>query len=915
MTTPGPALTDRLFGRELQFNAFEELLGRARHEGGGLLFRGPAGIGKTSVLHAARSRAGTLGFRVLATAASETEASFPFSGLQPLLLPVINDDLGLPDHLQNALLAALGLREDDSPTLGTVGLAVLSVFAAIGSESAPLCVLFDDVQWLDPSTADVLQFVARRLSADPVVILAAGRDGGPLPVGAMPEIRIGPLDDSAARAVLLTRAPELAASARDRILAEAVGNPLALVELARALKSLVQHPSASPSSTLPMTARLEAAFAQRIDFLPPEDQAVLLAAALAPTASIAELLAAASVMVGQPIGLSALDRPAELALVDLDRHHVRFRHPLIRSSLVNAAPGSSRRAAHAALAQLVRDPERALHHRVEASIGVDDALADELEQVGALALRRGFAESAFAAFDQAATLTAPGQQRTHRMLQAAELSFTTGQPDATRRLLAGIDPAELGRGDQAAARRLAIAVDDSNPDGPSHVWELITLAEQAIAADDDDGALRLLEFATTYINWGTFGLELGRAVVATARRIPAPASDPRVIALLAQALPIEGHLELADRLQLVDEATLDNPESVRLVGFAAVMAGDYLRGDRLLARAERLMRTQTSLAPLAAVLTFRGVAAFGKGQWLLAKEIIDEAVRLAAETSQPLWWNSARQMQAGLAGMYGDQDSHREIINELTLIHQQSGSTFRHVQIEFMRGITAAAFGHPNEAITILSELFDTTDVSFDARTCYEAFFFLADAATVTGRHDVVHRAIDAMRDTVPAPWPAILQSGVDYAQAVTSDDLQAENRFQAALAGPARDRPFDRARVQLAYGRWLRRHQRRLEARELTRTARSAFEQLNNKPFADQAREELRAAGEVTPGRHHADWDQLSPQELQIARLVAGGLSNREIGERLFLSPRTVSSHLYRMYPKLGVTSRTQLAASFRSM
>jgi DNA-binding CsgD family transcriptional regulator len=228
--------------------------------------------------------------------------------------------------------------------------------------------------------------------------------------------------------------------------------------------------------------------------------------------------------------------------------------------------------------------------------------------------------------------------------------------------------------------------------------------------------------------------------------------------------------------------------------------------------------------------------------------------------------------------------------------------------------MSMAMLGCPNDAVSLLSGLFDPEESGYEARGGYDALFFLADAAQVTGRGQEVQRAIEVMEATVPAPWPAVLQSAVAYAEAVTASEAQAGQHFEAALAGPAGGRAFDRARVQLAYGRWLRRHQRRLEAREHLRAARDTFDQLGNEPFAQRARDELRATGEASPRRPNADWDQLSPQEVQIARLVADGLSNKEIGERMFLSHRTIASHLYRMFPKLGITTRAQLATAIRS-
>lgn len=226
----------------------------------------------------------------------------------------------------------------------------------------------------------------------------------------------------------------------------------------------------------------------------------------------------------------------------------------------------------------------------------------------------------------------------------------------------------------------------------------------------------------------------------------------------------------------------------------------------------------------------------------------------------------------------------------------------------YMRGAAAALLGRSEEAVKVLSGLYDTTNPAFDARVCYDPLFYLADAAIAAGDAEVVLEAIKVLEEAVAAPWPPVLASAVDYARALTSGDSDAERLYQVALAGAAASRPFDLARVQLAYGRWLRRRRQPKAARSQLRAARDMFERIGNLPFAQRAYEELRASGDSLAVPKHADWDELSPQEAQIARLVLQGLSNKEIGARLFLSPRTVGSHLYRMFPKLEITSRAQL-------
>ena len=900
-----------LVGRERELAACEVLLGQAGRGGGVLLLRGSAGIGKTSLLDSVRARAGSLGFRVLGTAGAEAETAFPFAALQPLLLPVVGTDPELPGHLRSALLAALGLLDAGIPGVETVGLAVLGLLSGLATESTPLCVIVDDVQWLDAATAAVLRFVARRLGTDPIVLLAAGRDGAWAADGGLPELRLAPLDRAAAEALLLARAPRLPSALRLRVLAEADGNPLGLVELSGSMDP-ARRGRAALTEVLPLTDRLEAAFAGRTVRLSAATRTVLLVAALAPSTVMAEVLAAASTLAGSPIGLAALDEAVAERLVDIEGRRIRFRHPLVRSGVVHAAPVSVLRAAHQALAGAVRDQRRRLYHRAEASVGYDDELADELAGEAESALRHGSQAAAVVALDQAATLTSPSPVRGTRLVRAARLSFELGQADEVRRFLALAEDVALDRADRATSRRLALAVDSPDTGDPRPVWELIGLADEAIAAADHDGALELLDFAAAQIAWGRPWEEVGRAIVATAERVPASRTDLRVISIIAQVLPVDAYAEVAARLAELDDERLTDPADQRLIGFVAVLIADYARAARLLDRAERQLREDARLALLAQVLTFRGITAFSSGQWQLAEQILDEAERLALETVQAGWVNRARYVRAAIAGMCGDERGHRRIIDELVVAYRRTRSSHRDNHFAFVRGITATMLGRHDDALALLNTLFEPDDPTFDRRTCYDALFYLADSAAAKDRAVDVERALDVLKATVPEPWPPALRSAVDYARAVTADEARATASLEAALAGPAGARPFDRARLQLAYGRRLRRRHQQLRARELLREARDTFEQLGNEPCADLARAELRAAGESSP-RRDAAWDLLSPQEAQIARLVAEGLSNKQIGERLFLSHRTVGSHLYRIFPKLGITTRAQLAGVIR--
>lgn len=661
---------------------------------------------------------------------------------------------------------------------------------------------------------------------------------------------------------------------------------------------------------LPLTARLQATFVERALTISEPARVALLVAALAPTTTAAEVLTAASAVLRTPVHFSALDEVAheQLAAVGEDLR-VHFSHPLVRSALLYDATPSRRQAAHSALAAILDDHERSVYHRAEATVGYDEELAAELDQGAASAERRGSLAAAIDALDRASLLSTPGQRRGTRLVRAAQLCFDVGDVEGFRRFTARTKPDELDRADRAALRRLTLALDDSNVDDPGPVYELIQLAEEAIAAEDPDGALDLLQSASSRINMGEPGASTRRAIVATAMQVPLPMTDARVMAILAQASPVHNYADLAERLSLLSDADVADPQTAQWAGFAAVPAGDYERSARLFERAEREFRNQARLSLLPSVLTFRGLTAWCLGDWMLADECLDEAVRLAADTGQTGWLNQALVVQTGVAGSRGDAERYQRLVKETEHMLRQRNATHTVYSFALTRGAGAALLGRSEEAVTILSGLYDTTNPAFDARVCYDALFYLADAAISTGDAEAIPRALNVLESAVPRPWPPVLQSAADYARAVTAGDNGTEELYHTALTGPAAGRPFDLARIQLAYGRWLRRRRRPTLARTQLRAARDTFDRIGNLPFSQRTNEELRASGDNAAPFKHGDWDELSPQEAQIARLVLQGLSNKEIGARLFLSPRTVGSHLYRMFPKLQITSRMQLS------
>ncbi|HEX3451673.1 MAG TPA: AAA family ATPase, partial [Solirubrobacteraceae bacterium] len=431
-----PDTTSELIGRNAEVARLDALLDRVRDRGGALVIRGEPGIGKSALLDSARDRASSLGARTLATVGVESESELAFAGLHQLLAPLGNRIDGLPDPQRQALDAAFGVVDLVEADPFRVALAAYRLVSD-AADSSPLLLIADDAQWLDRSSADVLAFIARRLDNEPVVLIAGLRDGfsTALEDVGLPILQLGRLSPSDSQTLLDRVAPGLSPYVHTRVLAEAAGNPLGLVELARAMPEAgdpVELLSPTPAA---LTARLERAFGARLEGLGEDTRVALLAAALDGRASIAELLSAATRVSGDEVALSALDGAAERGLAQADGSGVRFAHPLIRSAVQSAAPPAQRLAMYAALADVVRDRERRLWHRAASTMGHDDEVASALEEHAQIARRRGAVMVAAASLERAAMLTSDPRREGERLVRAAELVYDLGRVDVVSRLL------------------------------------------------------------------------------------------------------------------------------------------------------------------------------------------------------------------------------------------------------------------------------------------------------------------------------------------------------------------------------------------------------------------------------------------------------------------------------------------------
>jgi DNA-binding CsgD family transcriptional regulator len=896
-----------LLGRDGETARIAESLQRLGDGGGAILIRGDAGIGKTSLLGLASGDATKRGYRVLTAMGVQSEANLPFAGLQQLLRPILGRANVLPQAQRDALLTAVGVLDRSAPAVFLVALAALNLLAEYAAE-VPLLITADDAHWLDRPTAETLAFVGRRLESDPILLVVVVREGfqSPLLIAQLPELRLDPLDDGSSEQ-LLDRAPGLAASTRRIILDAAEGNPLALVELPSAIRRQSASVVSGVSSNLPLTERLQDAFAARVATFPEATRRALLVAALDDSGDLATILDATSRLVDAPVAVGVFDPAVEARVVSVDDASVEFRHPLVRSVLHQSASAAQRQATHRALADgLASDPDRRAWHRAASIIGTDDEAAAELEAAARRAKERGASAIALAGLERAAALTPEPSLRASRLLVAAELGFELGQPAAVGRLVTEAETLGLEPGDEDRAMWLHEVFDDGAPGDPVAIGRLVAAADRAIRGDDVDIALNLLNAAALRCWWADPGDDARDLVLRAVNRLPIDRTDPRVLEILGFAAPVDSYAIVATSAAEAIGASLD-AGAIRTIGFGAHAVGDNARSIKLLGRAIPLLRTQGRLGLLAQALTVRAWDGIHLGRFSDAERDADEGSRLAAETEQPIWTTGATIARGLLSGVRGDEEVAEALTVEAESILLPARLSNLLSVNALARGLTALTAGRHIDAMDHLRRMFDPRDVTFNPLELYAAVGYLAEAAVHSGHATEMRNLMPSLEATGARTDAEPLHAGLRYARAVLADDHDAETLYRAALeADPGW--PFDGARLRLAFGAWLRRHRRIAESRPYLRSAREMFDELGVSPWAERARQELRAAGERSPERSDSTVRPLSPQELQIAQMAADGLSNREIGERLFLSHRTVGSHLYRIYPKLGIASRADL-------
>jgi DNA-binding CsgD family transcriptional regulator len=900
-----------LLGRLEEQSLLTSLLDDVGTRGQALVFQGEPGIGKSRLLSMCERMARERGMAVLSTIGVQSEAHLPFAGLHQLLRPVRDHVSELRDVQRAALDAAFGLTDEAAPEHFRIAMAALDLVSEAACD-APVLLVVDDAQWLDPPTSDVLAFVARRIESDPVVLLAAIRDGYSSALGdaGLPELRLAGLDDAAAGALLDVSAPRLPLASRSRVLREAAGNPLALLELP-AMSGEREDEQGLPGG-LPLSDRLERAFAARVSDLPDATRLVLLVAALNDSHALVEILIAGSAVVGADLGLDVVAPAAEAGIVKVDLQTLRFRHPLMRSAIAQSAALGERRRVHQALATVLADqPDRRAWHRAALQAGEHEDIALDLEAAGERAQQRGAIAVAVAAMRRAAELSEPAS-RSRRLLAAASLAVELGRPGVVAPLLREARQLDLGELERARLTWVEETVSNRPLGDVQHFRSLIAAAERAGAAGDHNLHVDLLWLVASRAWWRDPGPDARQILIDASGRLGGiDAEDPRIFAVHAYADPL-GHATgvLARLRRAAHDEGLD-ADAARFLGPVAVTVGAFDLGTVFLAAAVDGLRTEGRLGHLPRLLALYSMLAARLGACDEAIPAAEEARRLAEEFGQQRWQAAADTVLSLVAAMRGDEEMAERLAAQAEVIAEALGSNSTIALAQFGKVLAALGGGRYADAFASADRLFDPADAAHHRVMASWLIADLADAARHIDRLEAARARVAGLEATVgerPGTW---IGMGLQHARALLAEPAQAGERFEEALASDLTRWPFQRARLELAYGQWLRRNRRVAESRAMLRAARDTFDALGCARWGDEARRELRACGERSRRRVVETRDQLTGQERQIAQLAANGLSNREIGQRLYLSHRTISTHLYRVFPKLGISSRAELSAA----
>jgi DNA-binding NarL/FixJ family response regulator len=899
--------TPTLVGRSAECELIESLLARARAgESSALVIRGEPGVGKTALLDFAASRCNEMS--VLRIAGTEAESQLAFAGLFGVLRALLDKLDHVPELQAEALAGALGLAPAANSDRFLVSAGTLSLLAAAAEEHPILCVI-DDVQWLDRPSVDALVFASRRLGADPVAMLfaAATANESAFDAPGLTELELAGLDDESAVAILDSRAPGIAADVRERLLTVAAGNPLALLELPAGLSEAQRLGTEPLAEELPLTPRLRGIFRRLVEGLPEATQTLLLVCALDGTGDVAVVMAAAQLL---GIGIDAFAPAEEAGLVGTAGGRIAFRHPLVRSGLVGGAALNSRQRVHAALAEALSGEEhldRRVWHQAMAALTGDEEVAVALEASARRAQERGGHASAATAFQRAAELTRDEGQLALRLAAAAEAARNAGQVEAAGALA---ERASRAAGEGLLHVRLLHLQGQIKEDSGRHREAAETLLTAARLSSDPPVTLGILVDAVTPALEAGFSEELVVELGKLAEGLPAP----RPLDAFNRSVAVWWGLQFdrqfdAARLVYQELARLaDELEDEVWVQYWAAVLTSYVvgfgAGLRFAQRAVDAARRQGLVGPLPRLTSQLASELAFSSRFDRAYATAAEGYQLALDAGQDPHWHLFT--LARVEAIWGEAEKARAHLEELSSYAERSWHI--PILVGAVEGLVDLGLGHPGEAADALLRVApDERRLNALARRTVPD---LIEALVRAGR-PVEEAEAPLERFRHGGAMSRTLRASLVARCEALLGKRSPEEAFAEALELADALSPFERARTELLYGEWLRRERRRKEARPHLRAAADEFARLGARPWQERAEAELRATGETARKREPSTFDQLTPQELQIAQLAAEGYTNPDIAGQLFLSPRTIEYHLGKVFSKLGIAGRTELIRS----
>lgn len=895
-----------LIGRELESAELAAALSSARDgSGSALVLVGHPGIGKTTLLRELVAAAGDV--QLLETSGVESEAELPYSALVDVLTPLLHHLDALPEAQAVALSAALALGPPGAADRFAVGVATLGLLTEAAGQG-PALIVVDDLQWVDSASRDALSFAARRLSPIPVVLVAAQREGAPSLPGAS-VVPVGPLEREDSAALLSEAAAGIAPQVVARLLDAARGNPLALVELPRLLTRGQLEGTEALDEPIPTANRLERAFLARLAPLSADGRRAVVVAAADDSGSAGVVLRALDSL-GWPD--EALREVEALGLLRIDADGVEFRHPLVRSAAYHGADPAERRLVHAALAAADENPDRSAWHLAAAALGPEESLASKLEETAERALARGGLAAAAAAMGRAASLTPDRHVRGMRLLAAGlaleelgdlvrseaitqEAATMIDDPAGRARVVAHLAVLKIGAGEVERGHAMLLAEADQVAElDPTLAGGMLSLAANLpLYRLQARPAVDLMERAWTLGDPTRPRLLIERLSIALARTMAGSAAATLV--------------ELAHEL----EATPGGHRQISAVGWPLVWAEEYDAARTTLTWARDMLRRSGALKYLPWSLHALAELDFRVGRWVPALAEAYEAIDLYEETRQPTDRGFACATVARVEAALGREAESREHAEEAFAADGASGLLAATAYASAALGLLELGRGDAEAAVAALApverilregEVGEPWLVQW-APDLIEACSHVGDVARAT---DV----LEAFELQARATGRVSALAAAARCRGIVASDEEYGDAFEAAIG--LHDRvptPFERARTELAWGERLRRSGRRTEARQRLNGALQVFERLGAAPWAERARGELRASGRSVLTPEQRAEDALTPQELQVAAIVAGGATNKEAAAALFLSVKTIEFHLGHVYRKLGIRSRTELA------